>query len=278
MTHIDPMEVLDFATHLAQQAGQLVFDHRSSSGITIEYKESIEMVTSADLEADRLICSRIASRFPTHQILSEESAPLIKDPRMLRQPLWIIDPIDGTVNYAYHHYQVAISIAYAEEGSVRAGVVHCPFLGETFSAAKGKGAWLNGANIAASSPADLRNSLIATGFPYDKSVVAPLVAQLHKVLAHCRDVRRTGSAALDLCWVAMGRLDGYYENVKPWDQAAASLIATEAGAKRGRWQPSTSDLPDDIDGSDLVVASNVILEELVELLQSSENDGHGNDH
>ncbi len=269
MTHLDPMEVLGFATDLAQQAGQLIFDRRSSNGITIDYKESIEMVTSADLEADRLICSRIASRFPTHQILSEESAPRLKDPRLLREPLWIIDPIDGTVNYAYHHYQVAISIAYAEEGSVLAGVVHCPFLDETFSAVKGKGAWLNGANIAASSPADLRNSLIATGFPYDKSVIPPLVAQLHKVLEHCRDVRRAGSAALDLCWVAMGRLDGYYENVKPWDQAAASLIATEAGAKRGRWQPSASNLPDDIDGSGLVVASDVIIADLIELLQSA---------
>ena len=269
MTHLDPMEALDFATELAQQAGQLVFDHRSSTGITIEYKKSIEMVTSADLEADRLICSQIASRFPTHQILSEESAPHLEDPRLLREPLWIIDPIDGTVNYAYHHYQVAISIAYAEEGSVRAGVVHCPFLGETFSAVKGKGARLNGNNIAASSPADLRNALVATGFPYDKSTVRPMVAQLHRVLEHCRDVRRTGSAALDLCWVAMGRLDAYYESVKPWDQAAASLIATEAGAKRGRWQPSASNLPDDIDGSALVVASDVILDDLIELLQSA---------
>ena len=269
MIPLDPIEVLDFATDLAQQAGRMVVDHRSSTGVAIEYKEHIEMVTSADLEADRLICSRLASRFPTHHILSEESSPHLEDPRLLLEPLWIIDPIDGTVNYAYRHYQVAISIAYAEEGIVRAGVVHCPFLGETFSAARGKGARLNGHDIAASAPADLRNSLIATGFPYDKSTVPQLVAQLRKVLESCRDVRRTGSAALDLCWVAMGRLDGYYEHLKPWDQAAASLIATEAGAKRGRWRPTASDLPDDLDGSDLVVASNAILAELIQLLQSA---------
>jgi myo-inositol-1(or 4)-monophosphatase len=269
MKNIDPMEILDFTTDLARQAGQMVLDHRSSSGITIEYKENIEMVTSADLEADRFICSQIADRFPTHQIMSEELAPHLEDRGLLYEPLWIIDPIDGTVNYAYHHHQVAVSIAYAEAGSVQAGVVHCPFLGETFTAAKGNGARLNGSSIAASSPTDLRGALIATGFPYDKSAIPPLVAKLHRILEYCRDVRRTGSAALDICWVAMGRLDGYYEGLKPWDQAAASLIATEAGAKRGRWQPSTSDLPDDIDGSNLVVASEAILDDLIGLLATA---------
>ena len=263
------MNTLEVAAGIARRAGQLIVDQRNSRGLTVDYKESIEMVTSADLAADQFICSQIAAQFPTHQILSEESAPHLDNPESIYDPLWIIDPIDGTVNYAYHHYQVAVSIAYAEHGIVRAGVVHCPFLDETFGAFKGEGAWLNGSPITASTPGDLRGSLIATGFPYDKSAVSPLVAQLHQIVEHCRDIRRTGSAALDLCWVAMGRLDGFYENLKPWDQAAASLIATESGALRGRWEPSTSDLPNDIDGSNLVVASRDIHEGLIELLRTA---------
>lgn len=269
MPTANTLEMLEFITGLAKQAGRKVLDHRSSKPMTIEYKDSIEMVTSADLEADRFICSEIARRFPSHRILSEESAPDLEDSRAIYEPLWIIDPIDGTVNYAYRHYQVAVSIAYAEGGAVHAGTVHCPSLDETFNAAKGKGAWLNGKEISASSPIDLKSSLIATGFPYDKSMVFPLVTKLHKVLEHCRDIRRTGSAALDICWVAVGRLDGFYENLKPWDQAAASLIATEAGAGRGRWGPSTSNLPDDIDGANLVVASDNIIKELIALLHTA---------
>ena len=150
MTNIDPMEILDFTTDLARQAGQLVFDHRSSSGITIEYKESIEMVTSADLEADRFICSQIADRFPTHQILSEELAPHLEDRESLYEPLWIIDPIDGTHNFidGVPHFAVLIGLQIAGQSVL--GLVHSSVLGEQQGATELQGqSWWGGPEVGA---------------------------------------------------------------------------------------------------------------------------------
>jgi len=209
------VEILNVAKDLAFKAGKSIVEARQSQRLTLSYKDGVELLTSADLSVDQLIRAGIESAFPDHLILSEESSPGLSDAGDLQAPLWIIDPIDGTVNYAYNQHQVAVSIAFAYQGIMRAGVVHCPFQGETFSAIRGKGAKLNGTSILASECSELARALIGTGFPYDRDGRVALVDRLRTVLFACRDIRRIGSAAVDICWVAMGRLDGYYETINP---------------------------------------------------------------
>ena len=198
-------EVLEFAEDLARRAGVLIAEARADRALDLSYKEGIELLTSADLQSDQLIRSEIEQTFPDHYILSEESSPDFTDPAQLHGPLWIIDPIDGTVNYAYNQQQVAVSIAFAEGGQVQVGVVRCPFVDETFTARRGAGAYLNGHAIRTSECSELSRALIGTGFPYAAEGRVALVDRLRRVLGHCRDIRRVGSAAIDLCWVAMGR-------------------------------------------------------------------------
>jgi len=260
-------DTLEFAEGLAWRAGALIAAEREGQGLDLSYKDGTELLTSADLKADELIRGEIEKTFPTHNILSEESSPDFGDPAVLRGPLWIVDPIDGTVNYAYNMHQTAVSIAYAEEGLMQVGVVCCPFLDETFTARRGAGAWLNGQPIRVSECGELARALIGTGFPYDAEARVALVERLRLVLGHCRDIRRVGSAAADLCWVAMGRLDGFYEALKPWDFAAAALIAREAGARIGHLGPVEGDMPEELYGKDLVVTAPGIYEALVALLR-----------
>lgn len=260
-------DALAFAEDLARRAGALIAKEREGQALDLSYKDGTELLTSADLQADKLICGEIEKAFPQHNILSEESSPNLKDPAALRRPLWIVDPIDGTVNYAYNMHQVAVSIAYAEGGQVQVGVVCCPFLDETFTARRGAGAWLNGVPIRVSECDQLARALIGTGFPYDAEARVAVVDRLRRVLGHCRDIRRVGSAAADLCWVAMGRLDGFYETLKPWDLAAAVLIAREAGARTGHLGAVEGDVPEELYGGGLVVAAPGIYEQLVALLR-----------
>lgn len=234
----DPVgEIASFALNLARRAGQAIVRQRETNRVEHRYKDQQELVTNADLEADRMITDAIRDAYPGHRILSEESSPALRNTRDLDSPLWIVDPIDGTVNYAYGHSQVAISIAWARESAVRVGIVHCPFQDETFVAIRGRGATCNGRSLRHSGCRELGRALVATGFPYGKDALAPLVARLDRVLHECRDIRRIGSAAVDICWVAAGRLDAYYETVSPWDCAAAMLIAREAGASCGHFIP-----------------------------------------
>jgi len=253
--------MLEFAERCARQAGQLIAGQRHQ--LTIQFKGSAaeELVTQADIAADTLICDAIKEQFPEHQILSEELSP--GNPTDVTH-LWVIDPIDGTVNYAHQHSQVAISIAYFFQGQVSAAVVYNPFSDELFAAEQGQGATLNGQPIRCSDKTELKRALIATGFPYVKDELPLLMRRLNTVLANCADIRRLGSAALDICWVACGRLDGYYESVKPWDFAAAQLIATEAGARFGHIY-----VPDgnpQLEGDNLLISNPALFEPLRQLL------------
>ena len=261
------IEILNIAEDLAFKAGKSIVDTRQSQRLTLSYKDGVELLTSADLSADQLIRVGIESAFPDHLIMSEESSPDLSDAGDLQAPLWIIDPIDGTVNYAYNQHQVAVSIAFAYQGIMRAGVVHCPFQGETFSAIRGKGARLNGTSIRASECSELVRALIGTGFPYDRDGRVALVDRLRTVLFACRDIRRIGSAAVDICWVAMGRLDGYYETINPWDFAAAALIAREAGARVGHLGEVPEGQWPELWGQELVVAAPGIYAALRDLLR-----------
>ncbi|MCC7264304.1 MAG: inositol monophosphatase [Candidatus Latescibacteria bacterium] len=260
--------ILDFATDLARRAGALISAERERGGLTLSYKDGIELLTSADLKSDQLIRSELSAAFPGHRILSEESSPTMPQEERNEGPLWIVDPIDGTVNFAYGQAAVAVSIAFAVDGVVQAGVVHSPFLQETYCGRRGAGATLNGLPLHTGDCAELGRALIGTGFPYERQERPPLVQRLARVLMHCRDFRRIGSAALDLCWVAAGRLDGFYETLKPWDFAAACLIAREAGARTGHLGPVPRGVPADLYGIDVVAAGPGIYDDLVALLCS----------
>ncbi|MCL7943209.1 inositol monophosphatase family protein [Marinobacter sp. ATCH36] len=261
--------IAEFAEKLALRAGELVRRERDENTLRTDYKQQTELVTHADVMADEMITGAIRERFPDHRILSEETMPDLSQAEELDTPLWIIDPIDGTVNYAYGHPQVAISIAYAEKGRVQVGVVHAPFAAETFRAVRGEGGTLNGSPIKHSGATVPRDSLFATGFPYTKDNLRPLLNRLDAMIHQCRDLRRIGSAALDICWVACGRLDIYYENVSPWDFAAARLIALEAGATAGHFSEVPDGYPADLWGRDILISAPAVWEPVRKILRKA---------
>lgn len=264
-------QILEFSRNMAEQAGDLIVGMRAHSRLNIQFKQDIELVTNADIAADKLISSAIQKTFPDHQILAEESNPDLSNVSYDDTPLWIIDPIDGTVNYAHHHPQVAISIAYSVKGRVQVAVVYNPFQSEMFCAIRNQGAWLNDQPLTCSSTSELNKAIIATGFPYDKRSVLPqLMLRLEAILHRVADIRRIGSAALDICWVAQGRLDGYYESVSPWDFAAAQLIAKEAGAKVGHFIPPPKETPAELYGENLLIANADVFDELKMILLNAQ--------
>jgi myo-inositol-1(or 4)-monophosphatase len=261
--------IADFTEELARRAGELIRHEREHNTLRTDYKQQTELVTHADVMADEMIIGAIREQFPNHRILSEETMPDLSQANELDTPLWIIDPIDGTVNYAYGHPQVAVSIAYAEKGRVQVGVVHAPFSQETFRAVLDQGATLNGEAIHHSGATVPRQSLFATGFPYTKDALEPLVNRLNAMIHQCRDLRRIGSAALDICWVACGRLDIYYESVSPWDFAAARLIALESGATAGHFSEVPDGMPVDLWGQDILISAPAIWEPVQQILREA---------
>jgi myo-inositol-1(or 4)-monophosphatase len=196
---------------------------------TIHKKGPIDLVTEADVESEKQIIATIRSKFPDHEILAEESG-LNKSAPSIYQ--WIIDPLDGTTNFAHQIPIFSISIAFAIYGKVVVGVVLNPVSGELFTAIRGNGATLNGNAICVSDENNLAESLLVTGFPYDvEQILDPVMIRLKQCTQAARGIHRLGSAALDLCFIACGRFDGFWEeHLKPWDTAAGALIAEEAGA------------------------------------------------
>ncbi len=212
---------------LARQAGDIL---RSSFGqhLQVDHKSLIDLVTDADRRSEQFLLSHIRQHFPTDRIMAEESGEL----KGTHDRQWYIDPLDGTVNYAHGLPIFSVSIAVAEAGELHLGVVYDPMRDECFSAERGQGAWLNGKPIHAAQAADLDHALLVTGFPYDIRTNPQNNLDHYAHLAlHSQGVRRLGSAALDSCYVACGRFDGYWELwVQSWDVAAGGLIAREAGA------------------------------------------------
>lgn len=212
---------------LARGAGEILRAGFTQSN-HIQHKGEIDLVTEMDQRSEAYLLEAINRRFPTHQIIAEESGQKDGDP----QHTWYIDPLDGTTNYAHGLPIFSVSIAYAHQGQVTLGVVYDPIRDELFAAGAGKGATLNATPIHPSRQAELSRSLLVTGFPYNR-FTSP-----HNNLDHMRrftlraqGIRRLGSAALDLCYVACGRVDGYWEiKLEIWDLAAGLLIAREAGA------------------------------------------------
>jgi len=214
--------------------------------VTYELKGRANLLTEADLRAQQKVAAIIKKAFPGHAILAEEAgldSALARrgSPRALagpraekaRGPLWIIDPLDGTTNYAHTFPVAAVSIGFMTGGRVTAGGVFDPFRKELFLAERGRGAFMNGRRIGVSAARELSRSLLVTGFPYDRAEKADFYCSFFsKFMRISHDVRRMGAASLDLCWLAAGRTDGYWEfGLKPWDVAAGSLIVEEAGGK-----------------------------------------------
>ncbi len=231
----------EFAGEVARETGKLL-KSIERRGIAVGYKGAIDLVTEADLKAEEFIVRRIREEFPDHAILSEEMGG---DRGEGGGPhLWIVDPLDGTTNYAHGYPVYAVSIAVEVRGEVVAGAVYDPNLDELFAAAKGAGASLNGSEIRVSGIADLDKSLLATGFPYYYRERPDEILALFRAFSlRAQGVRRAGSAALDLCALACGRFDGFWElGLKPWDTAAGSLILTEAGGAISKLDGSAFDM------------------------------------
>lgn len=256
-------ETRQLAEALAISAGKVIATAREQ-GFTTEMKGGVEPVTSADFAADALIRKGLQHAMPGVQILSEEGEQADVD---WNEPVWVIDPIDGTVNYAYGHDYVTLCLAYVEHGQVQASAVHAPFHGETFTAVRDQGAWRNGKPMTPRNTTELRYALVATGFPYVKDNIEPILDRFARMMRVCRDARRLASAALDICWVACGRLDACYESVNPWDIAAASLIAREAGVRRGQFSEVASMLPQEVSGIDYVFAVPGVFDDLLKVLR-----------
>jgi myo-inositol-1(or 4)-monophosphatase len=246
------------------EAGALLI--RLSGGpLDARLKHGHELVTRADVECEHLIERTIRTRFPRHRVVSEESWTGWSD-EMLEGPTWIVDPIDGTVNFAHGHLHCAISVAFAVDGEVLSGAVRAPFLAQTFDAERGRGARLNGVPISVGSPASLAEAVVGTGFPHERSDLEEPMKRVDALLRSCRDIRRSGCPTLDICWVGAGMLDAHAEDLAPWDVAAAGLVATEAGARRGTLRPQRIPVSLDLASTGFIVAAPTIFDELVALL------------
>ncbi|MFT4051093.1 MAG: inositol monophosphatase family protein [Microbacterium sp.] len=233
---VDAEELRKLAEHIAREAGQLA-RRRREEGVRIAATKSslADIVTEADREVENLIRARLAAARPGDGFLGEESGA----ERGTSGVTWVVDPIDGTVNYAYGipHYAVSIAAVTGEptpeEWTAQAGVVYTPVVDELFRAARGGGAWLGERRLTVSAVGEA-GALLATGFGYDPATHDVDLARVRAVLPLARDLRRAGAASLDLAYVAAGRLDGYFERgLHPWDHAAGGLLVLEAGGVLG---------------------------------------------
>lgn len=248
---------------IAREAGSLLlpYFHR---GLKIEYKGEADLVTAADRASETLIRERIAKQFPSHDVLGEEQG--LNDRGS--EYRWYVDPLDGTTNFAHGYPVFCVSMALehrsVSEATRIAGVVYDPTRDELFTAERGKGAQLNGKPIHVSMAAQLKECLVATGFPSHKRHKNPNIFFYHQITLRTHGVRRAGSAALDLCCVACGRFDGFWEfNLNPWDTAAGVLIVEEAGGKVSRFDGSAFEL----DSRETLASNGLVHDALVQEFQ-----------
>ncbi|HZS43736.1 MAG TPA: inositol monophosphatase family protein [Blastocatellia bacterium] len=220
--------MLEFAIRLAQEAGKVLRDNFGRK-ITISNKGEIDLVTEADLAAEKVIKDLISSHYPKHQILAEESGAF----ETSSEYRWIIDPLDGTTNYAHGLPIFCVSIALERAGEMIIGVIYDPIRDEMFVAERGSGATLNNRSIQTSETESLKKALLVTGFPYDVHTNSVNnIDNFANFMKTAQAVRRLGSAAIDLCYVAAGRFDGFWEmKLNAWDMAAGALIVEEAGGQ-----------------------------------------------
>ena len=251
---------LAVATEAVLRAGRIQRE-RYGSGVPVEYKGEIDLVTEVDRACELAILDAIRARYPGHDIVTEETDLA----RTGSRHVWFVDPLDGTVNFAHSYPCFCASVALAVDGEVVAGAVFDPVRDELFSAEKGSGAHLNGRPLKVTTADALIRSLVITGFPYDlHEKLEERLRPFNRLMGLARAVRRDGSAALDLCYVGAGRADGFWEVIlKPWDMHAGRLIVEEAGGRATRLDGRPLGL-----GPDGVVASNGLIHDaLVEALR-----------
>ncbi len=262
-------EALDFTVETAHRAGRLLREYFHRHHTVRSKSSAIDLVTEADVASERLIVEAIHARYPEHRILSEEGLGNLTAVGLGGEsaPFWMVDPLDGTVNYA-HGYEVwAVSMALAQGGQVVLGVSYDPLRDETFWAERGGGAFGDGRPLRVSEASTLGQSLLATGFPYSRATEKNNnLAEFSVIMPRVQGVRRAGAAVLDLAHVAAGRLDGYWELwLHPWDWAAGWLMVVEAGGRvtgidSAPWTPGMSHM---------AATNGWIHEELLDVLKSA---------
>ena len=241
LTDAEVGDLAALATAMAAETGAMLLHDRPRRLRVGTKSTPTDVVTEMDTRAEALLVDRIRAARPDDGVLGEEGAAAAGRSGVR----WVVDPVDGTVNYLYELPVWAVSVAVEVDGVVQVGVVEAPALGETFAAVRGRGATRNGEAIRASACTALDQALVATGFGYDAGRRAHQAEVVAAILPVVRDIRRLGASSLDLCGVACGRLDGYFERgLQPWDLAAGTLVATEAGAVVGglRGAPASGDL------------------------------------
>lgn len=257
---MDTDHYLKEACFIARKAGEMLKENIDSSA-EIHFKGVVDLVTDYDNQAQRIIFDHLSACFPEHDFMGEEGLSRDKG----REFRWIIDPLDGTTNYAHGFPVFCVSIALEREGEVILGIIHDPMREEMFSAVKGKGALLEGKEIRVSAVDDLDKSLVATGFPYDiRESEVNNIDHFNHFLVRVQAIRRCGSAAMDLCYVACGRFDGFWElKLHPWDVAAGALIVQEAGGRITDFRKQEFS----IFGSEILATNGLIHDQMVEVLR-----------
>ncbi|MEX1000033.1 MAG: inositol monophosphatase family protein [Thermodesulfobacteriota bacterium] len=253
------MNYLEVAEKTAREAGVILLENLGKVK-EIEFKAKNSLVTEVDKLSEEIIISNIKSSFPSHAIFAEESGRDSSE----SEHLWLIDPIDGTTNYAHAYPFFSISIALEINGEVEVGLVYDPVKDEMFTAEKGKGAFLNRESITVSKSHAIEHSHVCTGFMHEVEwMVEANIKHFGNFIRRARAVRRDGSAALDLCYVACGRFDGFWElGLNPWDTAAAVLILKEAG---GQVSTFTGD-EYSIYEKEILASNSIVHEQMIEIL------------
>jgi len=257
---METRQYLEAAVDAAREAGRMLKENLDVSR-EIRFKGEVDLVTNFDNLSQRMIYDRLSARFPDHDFIAEEGLEKEKGSGFR----WIFDPLDGTTNYAHRFPVFTVSIALEMEGSVVCGVVHDPMREELFTGIKGEGACLNGKSIRVSEVDDLDKSLVATGFPYDvRESRENNLRHFSHFLTRVQAIRRCGSAAMDLCYVACGRFDGFWEmKLNPWDVAAASLIVSEAGGRLSDFRGG----PFSIYSAETLASNGKIHEQMIRVLE-----------
>jgi myo-inositol-1(or 4)-monophosphatase len=244
LTNEELLRYLDAAVALAEQAGSLLKEGALSAHPAESKSASTDLVTRYDRAAEELIVAGLSARFPSHRVLAEEGGARGGSSADPQAPLWLVDPLDGTTNFAHGLPLFSVSIACSVGGVTQVGVVAAPALGLTFAAARGHGARRNGRRLHVSDVATVERALLVTGFPYDRRTSPQNnFSEFVAVKRRAQGVRRLGSAALDLAMVAAGAFDGYWEmRLSPWDVAAGMLLVEEAGGRVSDWRGDEASL------------------------------------
>ncbi len=254
--------MLNFAVQTARDAGRLLAE-RMGRVLQVSNKGDIDLVTESDLASEKLIIERIRTHYPRHAILAEESGEAMVAGDLKSEWKWIIDPLDGTTNYAHGYPCFCVSIGLERDGRIELGVVYDPLRDEMFAAERGQGATLNDRRIRVSAVEELNRAMLCTGFPYDVRERPHFAVQFSNFTMKAQAVRRDGSAALDLAYVACGRFDGFWEDgLNPWDIAAGVILIHEAGGRVSNFRGQ----PLDIYSPRVLVSNGLIHEQMMEVL------------